>query len=438
MGASSLSTLETSLKRKYSDEFFTPAYNIQVPFWSLLQNEAKNIPLEGEGYYFPFYLATPQNIGTPAETGAIPTRKQRDEVQGRVRPAQFIASFELSWILEAVANSNQGAWNKGEIKRHMWESITDLTKHVNRIYAGTHGSGRLAQVNAGTSSSANFVAKIGGAGVEEPMGALLLRPNMSIEIYDDDTGSGSLENTGVIINKIVQSTREIQTDTSMTLDADDHVYITGSYGQSTVANGIMGLVDDGALAASVHNQLRSSYEELKSIVSRSSSSLRQLSEELMLQTVLRVVTESGQRPDCVLMNAGQIEKYLAFVRPDRRYNLSGKGVPAYTTGYDDNLEFHYGGTVAKIKLMDDLPPRTVIFMTSSVMRRFTTLRMQWKIGRNGDLFMPGISSSNYTTTYVAALAHIDNIGTYMPRAHARIADLSDAVLCGAQYGGSDT
>lgn len=439
MAASTVSALEASLKRIYNDETFEAAINLAAPFWQELQ-DAKSIENDGEGFYFPFYVATPQNIGTPGETGNLPSGTYRTEVQGRVRPAQFVGTFEISFLLEA-AGTARGAWNKGEVKRSMFETVTDLTKHINRLYAGTHGTGRIAQVDAATSSLNTFVAKIGGAGTAEPVGAHLLRKNMLISAFDDDTGSGSAEQLAAQrITKIVQATRTVTFDGSaVSLDADDHVYITGSYGQSTVPNGIMGLVDDGTLLTTVHNQSRSSYEELKSLVD-SSTALRDLDEARLIRNALNVYQLSGQYIDCLLMNSGQIERYANFVRPDRRYVVDGgKGVPAYKTGFDEGqFEFLYGGgKKAKVINCVDIPPRTVLGLTRSMLRRFDLKKLGWK-DWGGTIFQQGVDSSGYKTTAQATLLYLGNIGTFMPRAHFRISDLNDPLLCGAQFGGSDS
>jgi hypothetical protein len=446
LAASTLANLTSSLRRIYSDEFFEVAINTAAPFWMDLQEE-KNLEPEGEGYFWPFYLATPQNIGTPAEEANLPTVKQRSEVQGRVRPGQFIATFEISFILEAVG-STRGAWNKGEVKRHMWEAITDLTKHVNRIYAGTHGTGRIGVVSAVsgatfTAGTGTTTSTLGPAGTDETVGAHLLRRNMTLEFRADDTGTGADHTpaTAPNVTKIVQSTRVVTTDQTLAaVVAGDHVYIKGSYGQATVPNGIMGIVDDGSLLDVIHNAARSTNEELKAKVD-SSSSLRPLSEELLIRNAFDVYQLSGQYIDTILMNSGEIERYLAFVRPDRRYPVmsGGKGVPDYKVGYDeDSLEFLYGGKRAKIKMMVDVPPRTVLGITKSMLRRFTLRKMTWYDHGGGQIFVQGVNSGGLKTTKQATLIHLDNLGSLMPRSAFRIRDLTDPQLAGASYGGSDT
>jgi len=439
MAASTLTLLETSLKRAYDEQYYGGHLNLNAPFFTnvLKTNQVKSLRQDGEGYYWPFNLQSPQNIGTPAEGANVPVTKSRTEVQGRLRLGQFVASFDISFVLESIAKNNVGAWNGGEIKRHVRECVTDLTKHVNRIYAGTHGTGRLAQVNAATSSSTSFVGKL-------PIGVLLLRPKMELAIHDDDTGSGAAEDVSEIVTKIVQSTRTVTLTNAQTLDADDHVYITGSYGAATVPNGIRGLVDDGTNLTTVHNQSRSTYEELKSVRLSNSSQQRNLSEDLLLEAAHTVRQRSGQYVDCVLMNTGQFSKYLSFVRPDRRYNVSGAGVIQGDTGYKSAekgykpaAQFMHGGVTADIYVSEDVFPREVYLLTKSQLRLIENGPMDW-MDWGGTMFQQGVNSTGYVTSKQATLLYLSNIATYMPSAHAVIVDLSDKELAGSAVGGPDT
>lgn len=439
MAVSTLSALSTSLKQVYDDSIFEVMYNTNVPFFNLLK-QVKSVRPEGAGLYFPFYLRSPQNIGTPAEAGNLPVVNTRTEVQGYVQPGQMIGTFEMSFIFEAVG-TQRGSFNKDEVKRHSLECISDLTKHVNRLYAGTHGTGRLGQVNATTSSLATFVGKL-------PLGTLLMRPNMMIDVYSADT-SGSVRTgaNAVKITDIAPTTRTVTFDDgsggagSASLTADDHVYIDASYGNATVPNGIAGLIDDGTLLTTVHNQSRSTYTELKSVATAaaSGSNLANLTEDMLVRMALDIRQRSGSIIDCLLMNTGQIEKYLAFVRPDRRYPQSGAGVPKYDTGYQEEpLTFVYGGKRCPMYVSEDIHPRRIYFVNKSKLRLGTLKKMSWYDHGGGNIFAQGVNSTGYKTTQQATLVHIENLVNLQPNAHGVLTSLSDPQLCGTSVGGADT
>lgn len=436
--SNTLANLADSLRRWYPEEFFTCHLNVAAPFFTEIVkgSKVKGWKQDGDGVYWPFFLQSPQNIGTPGETGALPVSSARNEPQGRVRLGQFIGRFDISFLFQTISESDKSGWGSG-VKRAVKENTQDLTKHVNRLFAGTHGTGRIGQVNVATSASTSFVGKL-------PFGVLLMRPKMQIAIYDDDTGSGSAENTAVGITKIVQATRTVTTDTSMTLDADDHIYINGSYGQTTVPNGIDGLIDDGTNLTTMHNLSRNTYEELKSVRLSNSGNPRDLSESLLLEGAHTVRQRSGRQIDCLLMNTGQFSKYLSGVRQDRIFSVTGKGVPAYDTGYKADspykpqAQFYHGGTTADIYVSEDVKPRTVYGITKSELRRLEQGPMDWMDWGGGNMFQQAVSSGSYITAKTATLAYFANIATTCPSAHFVAVDLSDKELCGSAVGGSDT
>ena len=437
MAVNTTTALVDSLKRSYPDEFFEVHLNTNAPFFMnvIKGSKLKSWRQDGEGIYWPFNLQSPQSMGTPAEGGGLPTPRTRVEVQGRLRVGQFIGDFEISFLLEAIADNDRAGWGAA-VKRSVKENTSDLTKHVNRLYAGTHGTGRIGQVNAATSAVTTFVGKL-------PLGVLLMRPNMEIAIYDDDTGSGAAEDTSEVISKIVQSTRTVTVGNAQTLDANDHIYIAGSYGAATVPNGIAGIVDDATNLTTIHNVSRATYEELKSLVLTNSGTVRDLSEDLMLEAAHGVRQRSGRLVDCVLMNTGQWSKYCKMVRPDRQYVVSGKGVPNYDTGYKASTEyepvsqFMHGGKVADIYVSEDVSPRTVYMLTKSELRRVEQGPPTWIDWGGGSIFQQSVSTT-YQTAKTATIAYFGNIGSPCPAAHARIDDLADKELCGAAVGGPDT
>lgn len=411
------------LQRVYTPEVGDWFLNSNVELWDVLKAETSLTPAAiGAGLYIPFLLQSAQSNGIPAQSGSVPTVGDSLVVQGTVTLAQFVNQIDVSWMLEKVTQGN-GSW-KPVMKFKMMESLTDLTKNINRHYAGTHGTGRLAQVNA-TVTSTDWVGKL-------PFGNLLLRPKMLVDVYQTDETTSSL--TSKTISKIVPTTRTITMAASDTYTINYGIYIAGANGNTP--NGLLSLIDDGNLASSLHGQSRSTYEELKAVVNSNSGTVRDLSETLLVRTALDIYQNSGKFPDLVLMNSGQWEKYLAFTRPDRRYNVSGDGAPSYDTGYKKYSTLMLGDTEAKIKVCSDIRPRTVFLANTSTLKRVGDARPDW-MRYGGDPLVPGVSTT-YTTSKMASLVYMGNIIQLQGNACGRIDDLSDPQLCGARVGGSDT
>lgn len=426
MAASTISNVSDSLKRVYESGVTDYHLNVNAEFFTTQVQRLKKLKPLGSAFYWPFWLQSPQNMTTPAEDGSIGGVSQRTAVQGSINSGQVVNKFQLSWLLEA-AGTGEGAFDKDEVKRESWEAVTDATKHVNRLLAGTHGTGRLGQIESTISSATTFVGKL-------PFGVLLLRPKMVIDVFTLESG-GSQELDSIQITKIAFNTRTC-TIASSSATANSHIYLEDTRGNATLPNGIDGIVDDGTNLTSIHGQSRSSYEELKSVVLGNSGALRDLSEDLLVRGAFLVRQRSGQSIDCLLMNTGQMESYLRFVRPDRRRSFDGKGAVGHDTGYEDMIYFVYGGKKCPLYVSEDVKPRTVYGLTKSQLRFFELAKMGFK-DWGGTIFQQGITSSVYNTTYVATLWYPFNFGTYMPSAHFKIEDLSDPQLCGAEVGGSD-
>ena len=424
-----LSALGASLKIGYSDEYIEAQTNFNGPLLKKFDT-LKKLPQNGKSFDWAFPFATSQVIGSPGDGAAVPTKTAPEDVAGTVNVGTFVGGFDITAIVEAVGTES-GSFNGSVIKRRAKEAINDTTKHMNRIYAGTHGSGRLAQVEATTDTLTTFVGKL-------PLGVLLLRKNMLIQFYSLDSG-GSQRGSGTQkITKIVPATRTVTIDTAITLTADDHVYISGDYGSAKMPNGLRGLVDDGTNLTSLHGVSRSTYEEMKSTVLGASGVKRDLTEDLLVDLAHAVRQKSGRSINLLVMNWGQLAKYLKFVRADRRFNVNGAGVIKGDTGYKDLPTFYLGGQNVEILPSEDVAPREVYGLDTTQIRRIVARKLSW-YEVNGSMFQQSIATGggSYAFSKEANLLGLENLATYLPGAHGRIEDLNDKQLCGSSVGGSD-
>jgi hypothetical protein len=414
------SNFTNSLRRIYNDEFYEIHLNVNAPFYQLLQT-LKNVAADGAGFYFPFYLATPQNQGFIADGGNLPSTVARTEVQAFIQVAMIVNSFEIGFILEAAGNAN-AAFNKGEIKRHMWEATTDATKHLNRCMAFAHGTNRLAVVNGTVAASSTWVGAL-------PYGVLGLRQNMRLDFYNLDTGGAIQLASQQISITPSRATNTVTMTAPVSLTAGWGAYNQGDYGNGI--NGLEGIVDNGVFLTNIHNQSRSTQPGLNSTVLSNGGNLRPLSELLLIRLANEVLQNSGQEIDALLMNSGQIEQYINFVLPNRRYNVTGKGVPAYQTGFQEGtLEFLWGGgKVCEIKCMEDIVPRNVFGVTKAMLGRNDVRKLSW-YDDMGPILRQGVGSTGYRASKIGTIGYIGNWGTRMPAAHGVIRDLSDPELCG--------
>lgn len=427
MSASTISSMGNALQRVYTPDVFDFYQNQNCEFWMKLQKETKlfSNPI-GAGLYFEIPLQSAQNIGLISEAGTYPTAKSSTYLQGTVSLCNFAADIEISNLLAFVGKEG-GAW-KNVLKREMKTCLDDTTKNVNRIYAGTHGTGRLGQVLSTVTSSTTVQVKF-------PFRELLIRPNMLLAAYTADT-SGSVRDsmTAAKVTKIVKSTGTLTLDSGYSLTADDHLYLSGSYGNAP--NGLLGLVDDGSLLTSVHGNSRDTYEELKSVVHGNGGTLRDQTEDQVVQASQAVFQESGAAIDTIIMNTGQWAEYLQYTRLDRRYPQAGAGVPSYDTGNKAKSQFFLNGRGVDIEVMTDIRPRTIFGLTKSTFRRIGMDAPQW-LDLGGTQFAIALSGGAYTSAKQAFIEFYSNLLCFQPNANFRIDDLSDLGLCGAARGGTD-
>ncbi len=425
MAVGTLSNQANSLKRVFHDERLDYHLNAAAEFFMELQKVKKAKPL-GRSYEWPSWLQMAVNTTNSAEGGSIGTFEPGTYDTSSINAGQFVDHFDVSWLLEA-SGEGEGAYDKSTVKRMSWECMTATTKHVNRIFAGTYGTGNLGQIQT-TATATTFTLKL-------PFGVLKVRPGMTIDVYTAETG-GSQEIDSIKITKVAFATRVITLASSQTATADSFVYIEDTRTNSTVPNGIDGLVDDGTNLTTVHGLSRSTYDELKSIVLGNGGTLRDLSEDLLVRGAHLTYQKSGQFIDCLLMNTGQEESYLRFVRPDRRRNFDGTGAVGHDTGYPEKLTFVYGGRKCPIYVSSDVKPRTVYGLNKSQLALFELKKMGFKDHGGGSIFQQTVSTT-LSSAWTATFWYPVNLGTFLPAAHFRIDDLTDPQLCGVDVGGTD-
>jgi hypothetical protein len=274
-------------------------------------------------------------------------------------------------------------------------------------------------------------------------GAQLLRRKQTIEIYNS---SGTLKAGPVNISAIANATRSITVEgtnvfTSANLAAGDEVYIAKSYGQNTVPNGILNLVDDGEFAATIHNVARASYSELNSLVFRNSGTLRAVTEDLLVTGGFLLRHLYGGEMDLLVMNLGQWHKAYKALAPTRHVEVTGSASDLRRTGGvpdSSTFRFFFDGRPVKVLVSEDVAPRHIYGLDLSTLRKVELRKLGWLDHGGGNIFATGVDSGGYKTTRVATMYSLENIGCLAPWRNTRWQDLSDPLLCGSVFGGTDT
>jgi len=366
-------------------------------------------------------LNPPQNVGMLRDMQTLPPAKDRTQKQFTLTPEIFAGSFTIGWTLKAAGGSNKSAFNGGELNRRTQETLTDLGKFRESTYVGTHGTGRRARVESDGSNT--FVA-------DDPERTTLLRENYYITVRTTDGGAGVRDSCD--FRKITAINHDTYTVTydgaDQTLVAGDHVHVVNALTQTiTAPNGLRGIVDDGTLLDTFQGLSRTTYPKLKSNLAGNSGTLRNLTEQILINACHKQRARSGKRVTDAWTSPGQAAKYVEFVAPDRRYNVSGKGIQGMSTGYtEESLQHVYPGGQFNLRISYDLVPREIFLVNSGTFFHYVAADMNWM--DEGSLLRLIPASSTFVSGYLAYLASIENIGNDMPIGNTVIRDLKDAVL----------
>ncbi len=433
--------ITNALKSAYPPVAVEAMVNEETPFRKALSREVPaGSRSAGEGILkFGANFNPPQNIGVTNDGAAYPVPKDRTQDQLTLRPQMFVGSFQIGQITKVAASSNKGAFNGGELRRRTEETLTDLGKHMERIYSGTHGTGRIGVTDGGTVSTTSFVLR-------KPELAQLFRENMKISVRTADggstiTGAGAAGPDNVTVTAINRTTGAItyspaSTDT-VTAASAHHVHVVtqaaqviapnwASAGTSNVPFGLRGAVDDGTLAPYWMELSRTTYPKLKGTVKSAGGALRNLTESLLINTVHELRQLSGKRPTDIWCNTGQVEKYIEFVAPDRRYTVSS-GVQGMGTGYKEDSLVHYApGVALKFNIGLEIIPRELYLLNWETFFLYRAKELGW--WSEGEMLKPLPGTNTYTTAFFAGLNAVENMGCVFPGANAVIKDLRDPLI----------
>lgn len=413
MSVSTTTNLSNSLRRTYSSKYFKAFQDDYAPLLDEL-DECPDEPTYGEGWYFPFYLYTPQNWRQSSEGGSMGNVKQRSEIQGKVNAVEWLAWLQISELLKNTG-SKDGAWNGGELNRQMKETTQDLTKGMQRLYSISHGTNRLAVVQDATVATNTFTAK-------NPIGVNALMEGDEIDIYDADS-AGAAQITSRIVTKINRQTRLVTFDGAVaTLTADWGVYKAGDYGRG--CNGFLGLIDNGVEADLIHTQSRTTYEKLKSQV-RDPGGVTALDEDVMRQLCDDIYLAGGE-VDSIQCGVGVMNAFFDIQASQRRYNIEKGQTAKFVLGYKEgDALFSYDKGTMILKKNNNLPNRQMFFYSLKAAFMKHTLRKFGWLDEGGSILRLTPGSGTFATSWTALLYSAQNISCQAPIWNGVIRNIAD-------------
>lgn len=420
MATGAFEDITDELKNAYPPGSFVDPVNREAPYRKSLQRV--NLKMHEGIAKFPLGLRAAWNVGAIADRGNMPTPIDPVRVQGQVTPELFVGAFAIGLKTKVAAKSKVGTFESGGILSDRVENtVADLGKYINRVYAGSILA-RLAVVLTNDGSSQLTL--------DEPLRDLLLDTNMRIDVYDALT-AGSVRGTASnrTITDIDRDTGQITYSGAdeATIAAGDHIFITDTYGRSFWT--LPMIVDDGTDANSIFGQSRTTYPELKSFVLRGSSGNRDLTEQLILDAIDRPRRETGKRITRALCNSGQARKYVEMIQAERRYPGPTGSAPRYTVGYDEeSLQILAPGVNVRLEVDFDLHPRRIYFLCWDTFGMYEAMPIDWIDDDSLLKMIPRSDSPGHQAGFLSYVGSVENQINTMPRCNARLDDLNDPIL----------
>ena len=427
--AGAITDIANSLKVAYPTRAIETMVQAEQVFRPRLARELPAGARLTDGYEIRFgaRLSPSQNVGQILDQGSFPYAKDAIDRQFVFKPTIFAADFQIGIMTRFVASSNVAGFNGGEMRRRPEEVISDLGKFIESTYVGTDGSGIRGYVES--EPGANQIK------MKLPWGIRLLRENFYISerIAAGSTVRDSID--GRTISDMAYDTRIITySGADQTPVADDPIYVVSETTQTLTAlfaNGLRGQIDDGSLAQYIHTLDRTAAgnTKLKSLVFSNGGERRNLTEQLMIGANHDVWQRVNKRPSTLFMPETQVEKYIEFVAPQRRFPAVGRERQGKSTGYDVSDLHHFApGVDMDFMISPDALPGEIYGLTWDSFFLYEAVRLQWLSGHDTAnlLLLPG--TGTHKAGWGAYLVSIENFGTDFPLASWKMTDLKDRAL----------
>lgn len=424
MATSTVVNSANSQKRVYQavKKIIRAVENKEITFLKIC-NEFEEVKAEGEsgGVRFPIFISPEKNISGSNYGGTtVRAVDQRTEEQGAVAPVEVTANFDIADMLTKTGNA-QGAFVP-ELVRTTTTQTEQLAKAIQRFACGSHGTCRLAVVDAATVGVATFTLSVASTSA---YGDALLMVNDYIDIYDLDSG-GTAQYSNVKVTAINHATRVVTTNTTMTLTAGWSIYRADMYGLAM--NGLRNLVDDGTTSSTIHGLTRSSNPTaLNSIIKNiySGTSPTDLTQQ-PIDDAMDLCLSYGANIDTFIGSPGVVGAYNRIDITRRQNQIqNGSGPFKQQLGRKGDGTYEYRGQSVTVKIDVNCLPRMLYGFEGGVFRKYIASEIEW-MTKDGSMYSRGIGSTGQSkTSWTGVAVWQGNFGIQRPNNVFAVAGAKD-------------
>lgn len=373
----------SGLQNQFADEQLT--YN-QFP-------KSQRKP-RGNGYIFGVRYARAQGVGARQESAKLPDPLAGKYDQGKILPKYIYGVLRMTGPSIEAAKTDVAAFVDG-----LSDSINDiyesLVNDMNR-QACSDGFGLLATLSEASDAATTSGTTTWTITCDNNLGVSRLVPGMVVDFYNgtaiDQSAVASRISSVDYQNKTAemepndgtyQDNHPITAARSYTINTDtvasgSFVVRSGARAASHATSntpiemtGLEGIYDDGTLLATFEDITVASYPDWKANVLGNSSVDRELSLDLMLQSLDVIRTRSGKKGQVMRMGLGQRRKYANLLSPDVRYE-AGELKGGYET-----LTFAGGDGSVKMVIDPALPPGKIFVEPRGAIQKYEMAALGW-------------------------------------------------------------
>lgn len=412
------STQEAELLRLYSrNDAFEPCEREETRFWDDLKEADEESPA-GKGRWFRIIASSSNSVGNSPEGGDFPGHRPRLQIECNVQSSQMTAATELSTKFLAAGGDN-GSY--GDVEHDaITETMRALYRYADILMGCGHGTGRLAIIDANAAATDTIVCAA-------PEMAFQLREGDYVDIVDTDTG-GTPQYTSVKVEAIDWPTGTLTLDQNVTVTAGWGIYHENVYGDP-MPNGLRNIVDDGDFASTLFGKTRADWNVLNATVMDGNGGLQDYTDDLLRQLLDQITYKQDFIPTQLLCNNGIAAAFLNKQTPDRVFMQTGKAVPDYTSGANQEaLAFVYADKKIPFRINRNMPAREIYALHRPTFRRHTLVPADWmKVGNKILNLAPAAGGDTYKFALVGAMCLDMTISSRRPNANGKLSNLRDRV-----------
>jgi len=386
-----LTAIQDTLKNVYGSGLQNQFADEQLTYHQFPKSERKP---RGLGYVFGVRYARAQGVGARGESEILP-----DPLAGKYDQAKIVPKY-IYGVLRMTGPSIEAA--KGDVAAF----VDGLSDSVNDIYeslvndmnrqAVSDGFGLLATLSEASDTVTTSGSTTWTITCDNAMGVSRLVPGMVVDFFDSTAIDQSTVASRISSVNYSAKTAEMEPNDgtyktnhpivaarSYTIDtpavpSGAYVVRIGARAASHATSntpkeitGLEGIYDDGTLLASFEDITVASYPDWKANILSNSSVDRELTVDLMLQSLDVIRTRSGKQGKIMRMGLGQRRKYANLLLPDVRFQ------PGKLEGGYETLTFSAGDGSVKIVVDPVLPPGKIFVEPMGVIQKYEMTGLGW-------------------------------------------------------------